>query len=344
MVMIRSRAPLRISFCGGGTDVSPYTEDFGGVVLSATVDKQVYCSLQPNSTHEVKVFSLDFDSIVRYQVENLGEYDSKFGLAKAVLKRLGMKEGVNIFLHSDAPPGSGLGTSSAVTVSLIGLVADYLRLPMTQYEIAELAFTIERVDLEIQGGRQDQFAAAFGGFNLIEFYSDHTVVTPLRIRPEILNELEYQLMLCYTGRTRLSSGIIDKQIKRYEAKSAEVMNVMKEIKEITYKMKDCLVRGQLYEFGDFLDISWRLKKKMNPSVTDPAIDELYAEAKAQGAIGGKILGAGGGGYLLIFCPFQKKHIVAKALQALGGQIVGFHFETMGLQSWRINSNRFPLEL
>lgn len=344
MPLVRSRAPLRISFCGGGTDVSPYLEEFGGVVLSATIDKYAYCSLQPNGDKEIRVFSLDFDSIVRYRVEDLGEYDSKFGITKAVVKRMKLAEGINLFLHADAPPGSGLGTSSAVTVALVGLVAEYLRLPMNQYEIAELAYAIERTELGIKGGRQDQYAASFGGFNLIEFHADNTVVTPLRIQPEILNELEYQLMLCYTGRTRLSSGILDEQIKRYQAKNKDVMDAMRQIKEITYKMKDSLVQGRLYEFGDSLDVAWQLKKQMNPLVTDSGIDGLYAVAKEHGAIGGKILGAGGGGYLLLFCPFQKKHKVARALQARDGQIVDFRFERMGLQAWRVNSDRFPLEL
>ncbi len=344
MAIIRARAPLRISFCGGGTDVSPYVEEFGGVVLSATVDKYAYGSLQPNSSNEIGVFSLDYDSVAHYNVADLGEYDAKFGLVKGVLKHLGLRDGVNVFVHSDAPPGSGLGASSTLTVALIGLVATHLRIPMTQYEIAELAYKIERQDVGIAGGRQDQYAASFGGFNLIEFYTDNTVVTPLRIPGEIVSELEYHLMLCYTGRTRLSSGILEEQIKRYEARNDNVLGAMKQIKEITYRMKDCLVQGRLYEFGDYLDTSWEQKKRMNPLVTGESIDELYALAKSKGAIGGKILGAGGGGYLLLFCPFYKKHIVAQALQAAGAQVVGFHFEHSGLQTWRVNSDRFPLEL
>ena len=209
------------------------------------------------------------------------------------------------------------------------------RLPLTNYEIAELAYRVERVELGIKGGMQDQYAAVFGGFNFIEFNPGAVIVNPLRIDPEVLNELEYNLLLCYTGRTRLSANILSTQIDAYERHDPDVMSAMDEMKGITIELKNALLQGRLGDFGTLLDDAWIQKKRMADQITNPGIDALYEAARHAGAIGGKILGAGGGGYLLLYCEFDKKHLIAKELEELGGQVVKFAFEHSGLQTWEV---------
>jgi D-glycero-alpha-D-manno-heptose-7-phosphate kinase len=338
-MIIRSKAPLRISFCGGGTDVSPYVEERGGVVLSATIDKYAYGSLRLRDDQSITVQSLDYDIVAKYRVDDDFEYDGELDLVKAVLKNMcnGNGQGLDFFIHSDAPPGSGLGSSSTMVVALIGLIKHWQRLPLTNYEMAELAYQIERVDLAIQGGMQDQYAAVFGGFNFIEFGPSVVVVNPLRIDIEIINELEYSLLLCYTGRTRLSANIITTQVGAYVRGETEVLRAMDELKSITVEMKNALLQGRLNDFGLLLHEAWNHKKKMAKQITTSNIDRLYETARENGALGGKILGAGGGGYLLLYCQFDKKHLVAEALEKLGGQIVEFTFDYHGLQTWEVKS-------
>src|SRR5919112_1911097 len=215
-MMIRSKTPLRISFAGGGTEVEPYLSERGGVVLSSTIDKYAYSSLRFIDDHQINVTSLDYDIVSKYDAEELLLEDDKLSLVKAVIHRLNPKDnnrGLDVFLHSDAPPGSGLGSSSTVVVNLIGMFKHWLHLPLTNYEIADMAYQIERTDLGIKGGKQDQYAATFGGFNFIEFHHDATIVNPLRVPSNTLNELHYNLLLCYTGKTRLSAHIIDDQVE-----------------------------------------------------------------------------------------------------------------------------------
>lgn len=333
---IRSKAPLRISFCGGGTDVSPYVEERGGVVLSTTIDKYAYGTLRPRLDSKITVTSLDYDTVVKYDTQSELLYDGKLDLVKAAINKLNGHEGLDLFLHSDAPPGSGLGSSSTMVVALTGLFRHWQNLPLSSYDVAKLAYEIERVDLAIKGGMQDQYAAAFGGFNFMEFTSSGVVVNPLRIPRSTLNELEYRLLLCYTGGTRLSANIINDQVKGYMERQQNVMDAMDELKSITIDMKNALLRGELDEFGALLDAAWLNKKRMAKAITTPGIDELYATAREHGALGGKILGAGGGGYLLLYCEFEKKHLVAEKLEQQGGEIVPFSFDAQGLETWEVN--------
>lgn len=334
-MVIRGKAPLRISFSGGGTDIAPYKDEYGGMVLSATIDKYAYGSLRVRQDRNIMVKSLDYDIMAKYHLDEEIPLDGELDLVKAVIKGLneGYKHGFDFFTHSDAPPGSGLGSSSTMVVALIGLLKHLQRLPLTNYEIAELAYQIERIELGIKGGMQDQYAAVFGGFNFIEFTKSAVIVNPLRIERDIINELEYNLILCYTGSTRLSANIISTQVDAYKRKEEDVLKAMEELKEITIELKNNLLQGRLTEFGHLLHEAWKNKKKMAKQITNPTIDELYETAKKYGALGGKILGAGGGGYLLVYCEFGKKHIVAEELEKLGGQVVDFTFENYGLQTW-----------
>ena len=340
-MIIRSRAPLRISFAGGGTDVSPYFEQFGGAVLSTTINKYAYASLEPRDDAQIGVNSLDYDIVAKYNCTDEFVYDGELDLVKAVIngvRSVGANgalndRGMDLFIHSDAPPGSGLGSSSTMVVALIGAFQKYLNLPLTNYDIAHLAYKVERVDLGIKGGLQDQYAATFGGFNFIEFYESSVVVNPLRVRPEYLNELEYKMLLCYTGKTRLSANILDRQIGSVERKSTEVLDALHQTKQIAIDMKNALLQGRINDFGQLLHEGWEQKRRLDAAITSPEIDKLYSIARENGAIGGKILGAGGGGYLLVFCDFRKKHIIAEKLEQNGGQVVQFGFDHYGLRMW-----------
>jgi D-glycero-alpha-D-manno-heptose-7-phosphate kinase len=332
-LIIRSKAPLRISFAGGGTDVPPYPEERGGAVLCTTIDKYAYATLIPRADDTINLKSLDYDIVAKYRTDEKLFYNGELDLLKAVINNMEAKQGLDLFMHSDAPPGSGLGSSSTVVVTLVGLFQRWLNKPLTEYDIAELAYKIERKDLGITGGKQDQYAATFGGFNYIEFHSQSTIVNPLRIKRNILNELEYRLILCYTGKTRLSANILKEQIDKYVRKDKASVEALDELKAICIDMKNALLRGHLNEFGELLHKGWEHKKKLASQISNPEIDKLYEAARQAGAIGGKLLGAGGGGYLLLFCDFDKKHIIAEKMEKMGGQIVGFGFDFRGLQSW-----------
>ncbi len=329
----RSKAPLRISFAGGGTDVSPYPEERGGVVLNTTISHYAYCTIAPRGDDMVQAHSLDYDTVAKFDRSDAWSTSDELALVRAVVKKMAVPNGMDLFLHSDAPPGSGLGSSSTLVVALIGLLRHWLRRPMTDYEIAELAYEVERVDMGIAGGRQDQYAATFGGFNYIEFLRDAVIVNPLRIPSETINELEYRLLLCFTGVTRMSGNILSTQIQGFVDKRAEVVTALDRIKAITADMKNALLLGQLDDFGAMFDYAWQNKKQLASAISNSHIEELYAVARQAGALGAKVSGAGGGGFLLVYCPFDRKHRIAEALEKAGGRIVPFAFEPDGMQTW-----------
>jgi D-glycero-alpha-D-manno-heptose-7-phosphate kinase len=339
-MFIRAKAPLRISLSGGGTDVPPFPQLEGGCVLSTTINRYAYGTLKPRTDRNIHVRSLDFGVSVTYDAEDALVYDGKLDLVKAAIRKLVKAEhrGFDLFIHSDAPPGSGLGASSAMMVVLVGLLKEYENLPLTDYEIADLACVIERDELGIQGGLQDQYAAAFGGFNYIEFLPDHVVVNPLKINLDVLNELQYNLLLCYTGTMRLSGHIIQDQVDRYERRDEKTMHALRELKALTIEMKNALLRRELDNFGELLHKEWQFKKTLSSKISNPQLDMLYDIARANGALGGKITGAGGGGYMLLYCPAERKHDAAAKLKELGCTIIDISFEPMGLQTWRRNSN------
>jgi D-glycero-alpha-D-manno-heptose-7-phosphate kinase len=329
----RARAPLRLSFCGGGTDVSPYPEEHGGVVLSATINQYAFASLRPRRDSRLTLASLDYDVVAKYDHPRRMRLDGNLDLIKSVVRALRVRRGADLWVHSDAPPGSGLGSSSTIVVALIGVLSEWLRRPLSGYETAELAYRIERVDLGLMGGRQDQYAAAFGGFNLIEFHADSTVVNPLRIRADVLHELEYRLLLCYMGQTRQSMNLIERQIASYREGRESTVQALHHLKTQTFEMKKALLLGQVDALGELLHEAWEHKKQLDRGISTSHVDRLYQLARKEGAIGGKMPGAGGGGYFLFLTRFDRKHRVAAVLEKHGGQVVPFQFERNGLQTW-----------
>jgi D-glycero-alpha-D-manno-heptose-7-phosphate kinase len=337
-MLYRAKAPLRISFAGGGTDVPPFPEQEGGRVLSTTINRFAYCTLRPRTDRQLCIHSLDFGMSVTYSDETRLVYDGKLDLVKAAILKVGGAQtaGFDLFLQSDAPPGSGLGASSAMMVALVGALMEFKGLPLTDYEIADLACVIERKELGIAGGLQDQYAAAFGGVNYIEFLADRVVVNPLKVSPDIVNELQFNLLLAYTGKVRLSGNIIEDQVQRYERGEEDSRTALRAIKELAVEMKNALLRRQLNEFACLLHQEWEQKKRMSNRISSPELDHLYNVARQHGAIGGKITGAGGGGYMLLYCDFERKSLVAEQLRELGCTITDFSLEPSGLQTWRLN--------
>jgi D-glycero-alpha-D-manno-heptose-7-phosphate kinase len=334
-VLIRSKAPLRISFAGGGTDVSPYCDERGGIVLSTTIDKYAYCTISPRADSDITIKSLDFGKTEKWQANtDLMRYDGNLDLIKAVLKHFDVKQGFDMFLHCEAPPGSGLGGSSTVIVSIIGATAEWLGIPLSQYEIARLAYVLEREELGFQGGRQDQYASVFGGFNYIEFRSNDVIVTPLRIKNDILNELHYNLLLCYTGKTRDSGNIIQEQKKGYTQGREQVITALDNAKRLATETKNALMKGDIHHIGELLNESWEHKKHFTDSVSNDYIDNIYDTAMNNGAVGGKISGAGGGGFMFFICEYDRKYQVANELNKMGVEIMPFNFDKYGLQTWR----------
>ncbi|MGC9219280.1 MAG: GHMP kinase [Athalassotoga sp.] len=336
---IRSRVPLRISFEGGGTDVSPYCDEYGGVVLNATIDRYASVTLRPTKNEDVIVKSIDYDLTLNYKINEDFAFNGQLDLIKGVVRimkeRFGLREGIEIYVQNDAPPGSGLGSSSAVCVALIGAFKELLKLPLTPYDIAELAFKIERIDLGIKGGRQDQYAAAFGGFNFMEFYKDHTIVNPLRLPEDLIDELQYSLVIAYIGGSHESAGILERQINNVKNKKETSLEAMHKIKELAIEMKNALVMGRLGKFGKLLDKEWAYKKAMAEGITNEQIDEIYESAIKAGALGGKISGAGGGGYMFFFTDFDKRYSVIQSLREHNAEIVDFSFTNHGLKTWKV---------
>jgi len=332
-LVIRSRAPLRLSFAGGGTDVPPYAEEQGGAVLSTTIDRYAYCTIRPRADRDMKIRSLDLERDESWLADgHYLRYDGNLDLIKAVLNHFEVKRGFDMFLHCDAPPGSGLGGSSTVIVSLIGAFSEWLNKPMSQYDLAKLAYVLEREELGFAGGKQDQYSAVFGGFNYIEFRGRDVVVTPLRIKGDVLNELHYHMLLCYTGKTRDSANIIQDQQKDY--RSGQNTDALDEAKRLAAETKDALMKGEIMKIGELLNESWKQKKRFTSHITNPWLDGIYEAAMAKGAIGGKISGAGGGGFMFFICEYDRKHLVAQELQRLGAEVVNFNFDKHGLQTWR----------
>ena len=340
-MIVRARAPLRLGLAGGGTDVSPYSDLYGGAVLNATINLYAYATIEPRNDGKIILNAVDRNIKLEYEAQEELPIDGQLDLLKGVYNRI-VKDFVKkplsfeLTTYVDAPPGSGLGSSSTLVVAVIGAFVEWLQIPLGEYEIAHLAYEIERIDLGFAGGKQDQYAATFGGFNFMEFYAnDRVIVNPLRIKPEVINELQFNLLLYYTGTSRLSSKIIEAQIEGVKAKKEKPIEAMHKLKEQAIMMKEAILKGKLDEIGEILDYGWQYKKQMAEGITNPVIDEIYETAKKAGATGGKISGAGGGGFMMLYCPKNTRYKVIEALQKFGGEFRRFQFTKYGLESWRV---------
>lgn len=335
MGIYRSKAPFRISFAGGGTDIPKWFLQNGGQVISTTIDKYVYVTVELIESTSVNVHAYDLNIEKSFNIENLN-YDGNFDFCKAVLKHFKIKKGCNIYIHSDLPSGSGMGTSSSLLVALISVFSKISNQLLSKEEIAKLACEIERNELSQAGGYQDQYASSFGGLNFIKFDKD-IEVNPIDMDFTKLYELNYRLILCYTGKTHISSEIQAKMIKNYG--KSDFIEGMKELKKLALKIQGILRDTpieKLDEFGYALHEAWIAKKKLSNKITNEEIEKLYLYSLENGAIGGKLLGAGGGGHLLLFVRSLKKGDLIKKLQKIGVTIVNFAFEKYGVTSWKVN--------
>lgn len=332
---VHAVAPLRISFVGGGTDFPHWYRDHGGAVLSATIDHVVRVTATPREDRGVRVRSLDLGHLVEYHLDEGPRYDGVMDLAKAAIERMGLDVGLDVDIESDAPAGSGLGGSSALVTALVAALACLDRRKLSRVEMAELSYAIEREDLGISGGWQDQYAAAFGGFNLLEFGRDGVSVTPVAAGPDELEELRKHLLLCYTGKMRPNVGLIDRQIAMFEAGREETLLGMKQLGEMAYAMRDAIERGDMARLGEMLREAFEAKKRMNPHIAEgTSIEAMLDAAGSAGATGGKICGAGGGGYLLIASPPEARASVRAALESMGGQFAPFEVDPLGARARR----------
>lgn len=339
-MIYRAKAPLRLGLAGGGTDVSPYSDLFGGAILNSTISLYAYASIKETNDGKIRFNATDRKEVLEIDSEEFLEINGKLDLLKGVYNRIvkdftKKKLSFELTTWVDAPAGSGLGTSSTLTVAILGAFVEWLKLPLGEYDIAHLAFEIERLDLNMAGGKQDQYAATFGGFNFMEFYeNDKVIVNPLRVRQDYINEINFNLVLYYTGTSRLSGKIIDSQTKNVINKEKKSLEGMHKLKEQAIKMKESILRGEIDQVGKILDFGWKYKKQLAKEISNPVIDEIYESAKKAGALGGKISGAGGGGFMMFFCPENARYNVIKKLQEYGGEVRRYTFTKNGMNSWK----------
>lgn len=340
-MIIRSKAPLRLGLAGGGSDVSPYSDIYGGLVLNATINLYTHTTIEELAENSIYIDSYDADCHKKYALAKKLDIDGEASLIKGVYNRI-MKDfdieprGFRITTYNDAPAGSGLGTSSTMVVCLIKAFVEWMSLPLGDYEIARMAFEIERKELGLSGGKQDQYAAAFGGFNFMEFLKDDMViVNPLKVKRWIIDELEASLVLYFTGQSRSSAAIIDQQranTTKGETKSIEAMH---RIKQSAVDMKLALLKGDMREFARILGQAWEDKKKMADAITNPVIENAFSVAMQAGAVAGKVSGAGGGGFCMFMVDPAKKKPVVEALKQLDGFVMPFNFTDGGAHGWKI---------
>lgn len=340
-MLIRSKSPLRLGLAGGGSDVSPYSDIYGGLVLNATINLYAYCTIEELDSPEIIIHSYDANCFKTYPLAPALEIDGEASLIKGVYNRI-VKDfnikprGFRITTYNDAPIGSGLGTSSAMVVGILKAFIEWLSLPLGDYETSRLAFEIERKDLALKGGKQDQYAAAFGGFNFMEFHKDELViVNPLKIKRWIVDELESCLVLYFTGASRSSAKIINEQRKNTEKGDREAIEAMHAIKQSAVDMKHALLKGDMHALAVILGRGWENKKRMASAITNPMIQEAFDTAIAAGAISGKVSGAGGGGFIMFMVDPVKKPDVIKALGTLPGFVMPFQFTEGGAHGWKI---------
>lgn len=342
-MIVRARAPLRLGLAGGGTDVSPYCDVHGGYVLNATIDRYAYAVIKTLDEPIVRFVATDQQNEKVKVIDGLSlQLNGKMDLHKAVYNEIiqtyngGQAIPLELSTFCDAPAGSGLGSSSTLMVVMIRAFVELLNLPLDDYTIAHLAYKIERVDCGLQGGRQDQYSATFGGFNFMEFYAEErAVINPLRIKNWIICELEASLLLFYTGVSRESAKIIADQSNNVKSGSVDALEAMHGIKQEALIMKECLLRGDFDGIVNSMLQGWENKKRSAKTVSNPHIEEIYNAAIEAGALAGKISGAGGGGFMMFFVSPDKRMNVIRALNCFEGQVSNCHFTKHGTQAWRI---------
>jgi D-glycero-alpha-D-manno-heptose-7-phosphate kinase len=342
-MIIRSRAPLRLGLAGGGTDLSPFCDRFGGYVLNTTIDLYAYTHIEATNDGCVHFKAADLSEQFSAPAASRLELAEPLTLQKAVYNRIvkdycdGTPLSLRMTTHCDAPPGSGLGSSSTVVVSMLKAFVEWLRLPLGEYDIARLAFEIERRDLGFSGGRQDQYAATFGGFNFMEFYGeDRTIVNPLRIKNWILSELEASLVIYFTGVSRSSAHIVDEQIANVKQNNTASIDAMKALKEEATAMKEAVLKADFVKFAHYLGRSWESKIKTAQGITNARIDNVFAAALDAGARAGKVSGAGGGGFVMFFVEPERRMDVVRALGRMDGEVRPCHFTKNGTEGWRLD--------
>lgn len=339
---VRARAPLRLGLAGGGTDVSPFCDVHGGYVLNVTIDRYAYAVIKTLDEPVIRFVSTDQQKTVVCEFSDNLPLDGSLDLHKAVYNRViqtynhGNPIGLELTTFCDAPAGSGLGSSSTLVVVMLRVFAELLNLPLDDYTLALLAFRIERVDCKLQGGRQDQYAATFGGFNFMEFYAnDKAIINSLRIKNWITCELEASLLLFYTGVSRESAKIIADQSSNVTTGNVSAIDAMHAMKREAITMKECLLRGDFTGMVESMREGWLNKKRSAKTVSNTLIDGVFESALAAGASAGKISGAGGGGFMMFFVPPEKRMDVVRCLSQFDGNVSNCHFTHNGTQSWRI---------
>ncbi len=331
----RSMAPVRMSFGGGGSDMTSYFSENGGAVLSSTIRLYARCRLQKRLDHQVNIFSYDLGKSVSFNnFTSVDSRESDFGLIVAVINTIKPDFGFDLEINSDFPVGTGLGGSAAVCVAILGCFNEFREEKWDSYQIAELAFQAERLTLGIAGGWQDQYACAFGGFNYIEFTKKQNIVHPLRINETTIRELEHRCLICYTAVSRESHSI---QEKMGTPKQRDYESIKSEIMQNTLAIKNVLLRGNVDAFGPLLNDNWKLKKKLSPGASNKDLDAIYDLALSNGASGGKLLGAGGGGYFLFVATSENRFTLQKGLEDAGFSVQTIEFEDQGLQAWKMHS-------
>ena len=341
-IVIRARAPLRLGLAGGGTDVSPYCDLHGGYVLNATIDRYAYAVIRLHEGKQIRFAATDLQAEECASIEDAIGVDGRLKLHKAVYNHMvqtyngGRNLPLDLITFCDAPAGSGLGSSSTLVVAIIRAFTELLNVPLDDYAIAQLAFHIERVECGLQGGRQDQYSATFGGFNFMEFYDgDRTIINSLRIKNYIICELEASLVLYYTGVSRESARIIEAQADNMRAGSELALDAMHGLKREALAMKESLLKGDFEGLVESMQMGWENKKRSATSVSNPHIEEIYKAALSAGARAGKISGAGGGGFMIFFVPPDRRMDVIRALNRYDGQASNCHFTKNGTQAWRL---------
>jgi D-glycero-alpha-D-manno-heptose-7-phosphate kinase len=320
---------MRISFGGGGTDLEAYYAKYGGLVISTAINKYFYAIITTDESDDLQVISADYRSLFRHSTYNDLFWDGDLALPKATLHHFGIRRGINLFVASEVPPGTGLGSSSAAAVTMVRAISTLVEQPMTKQQVAELASNIEINKMGMPIGKQDQYASAFGGLNKITFSNQGVTVEPLNIDPAVKQTLGARLMLFFTGSSRESTSILKHQRKSTENQDDSVLQALHNIKQVAIEVQACLEKGDLDEFARLLDYSWQEKRRLAPGLSTGFIDECYNLALQKGASAGKITGAGGGGFLLLYCHEHAQESVTRSLEDHGLKRMNFRFDQQG---------------